>query len=68
MPCIALTAVAQPAGAQAPAGPFNPGPAAMLPVTPGQRFDVNVTFVNRSSVEVRDVRIALESAELGVDS
>jgi LmbE family N-acetylglucosaminyl deacetylase len=60
---IALTAVAQPAGTQAPAGPFNPGPAAMPPVTPGQRFDVNVTFVNRSSVEVRDVRIALESPE-----
>jgi LmbE family N-acetylglucosaminyl deacetylase len=60
---IALTAVAQPAGTPEPAGPFNPGPAAMPPVTPGQRFDVNVTFVNRSSVEVRDVRIALESPE-----
>jgi LmbE family N-acetylglucosaminyl deacetylase len=60
---IALTAVAQPAGTPEPAGPFNPGPAAMPPVTPGQRFDVNVTFVNRSSVEVRDVRIVLESPE-----
>jgi LmbE family N-acetylglucosaminyl deacetylase len=60
---IALTAVAQPAGTQTPAGPFNPGPAAMPPVTPGQRFDVNVTFINRSSVAVREVRLALESAE-----
>ena len=60
---IALTAVAQPAGAQAVAGPFNPGPAAMPPVTPGQRFDVNVTFVNRSSHVLRDVRLSLESAE-----
>ena len=60
---ISLTAVAQPAGTPEPAGPFNPGPVAMPPVTPGQRFDVNVTFVNRSSVAVRDVRVALESPE-----
>ena len=60
---IALTAVAQPAGTPEPAGPFNPGPAAMPPVVPGQRFDVNVTFVNRSGVDVRDVRISLDSPE-----
>lgn len=60
---IALTAVAQPAGTPEPAGPFNPGPAAMPPVVPGQRFDVNVTFANRSGVDVRDVRISLVSAE-----
>lgn len=60
---IALTAVAQPAGTPEPTGPFNPGPAAMPPVVPGQRFDVNVTFVNRSGVDVREVRISLDSPE-----
>jgi LmbE family N-acetylglucosaminyl deacetylase len=60
---IALSAVAQPAGTPEPTGPFNPGPAAMPPVVPGQRFAVNVTFVNRSSVDVRDVRVSLESVE-----
>jgi LmbE family N-acetylglucosaminyl deacetylase len=65
---IALTAVAQPTGTPEPTGPFNPGPAAMPPVVPGQRFDVNVTFVNRSGVDVRDVRISLDSAERWVST
>ena len=60
---ISLTAVAQPAGTPESAGPFNAGPPPMSPVTPGQRFDVVATFVNRSEAEVRDVRVALESAE-----
>lgn len=60
---ISLTAVAQPTGTPEGSGPFNAGPPPMPPVTPGQRFDVAATFVNRSDAGVREVRISLESAE-----
>jgi LmbE family N-acetylglucosaminyl deacetylase len=58
---VTLTAVAQPAGTPEATGPFNAVPPPMPALTPGQRFEVVATFVNRSGVEVRDVRIALES-------
>ena len=57
---IDFTAIAQPSGTQEVAGPFNPGPAAMPPVVPGQSFDVRTVFVNRSPVEVKGARVALE--------
>ena len=60
---LSLTAVAQPTGTPEGSGPFNAGPPPMPPVTPGQRFDLAATFVNRSDVEVREVRISIESAE-----
>ena len=57
---ISLTAIAQPAGTQEVAGPFNPGPAAMAPVVPGQTFDVRTVFVDRSPVDAAQVRVTLK--------
>ena len=57
---LTLTAVAQPAGAPEGAGPFNVGPPAMPPIVPGQAFEVRATFANRSPIEVKRARVALE--------
>lgn len=58
---VGFTALAQPAGAPQPSGPFA-SPAAMPPVVPGQTFEVRTTFVNRSPAQVADVRVSLESS------
>ena len=57
---VTLTAVAQPPGTPDAAGPFGPAPPAMGPVVPGQTFEVRATFVNRSPVPLKAVRIAVE--------
>lgn len=57
---ISLIAMAQPAGTPEATGPFNAGPPAMAPVVPGQTFEVRTTFVNRSPIEVKRARVALE--------
>lgn len=57
---IDFTAIAQPSGTQEVQGPFNPGPAAMPPVVPGQSFDVRTVFVNRSPVPVKAAKVSLE--------
>ena len=44
---VRLEAVAQPAGAAAPSGPFSPLPV-MPPVVPGQTFTVRTTFAARA--------------------
>jgi LmbE family N-acetylglucosaminyl deacetylase len=44
---VRLDAVAQPAGADAPSGPFSPLPV-MPPVVPGQTFTVRTTFAARA--------------------
>jgi LmbE family N-acetylglucosaminyl deacetylase len=51
---IDFTAIAQPAGASEPTGPFAAfaPPPTMEPVVPGQRFDVKLRFTNRGSVDV----------------
>jgi LmbE family N-acetylglucosaminyl deacetylase len=61
---IALTAVAQPAGASEPTGPgagFAPPPV-MGAVVPGQRFDVRVAFASRGTAKIALDSIALETA------
>ena len=60
-----FSAVARPAGTQEPTGQFAAfaRPAPMPAVVPGQSFDVRTTFVNRSPVPVKAVRVALESRE-----
>jgi LmbE family N-acetylglucosaminyl deacetylase len=57
---ISLTAISQPAGTPEATGPFNPGPVAMTPVTPGQTFDVRTVFIDRSPVEATAVRVTLQ--------
>ena len=44
---VRLEAIAQPAGAAAPSGPFSPLPV-MPPVVPGQTFTVRTTFAARA--------------------
>ena len=44
---VRLEAIAQPAGAAAPTGPFSPLPV-MPPVVPGQTFSVRTTFAARA--------------------
>jgi LmbE family N-acetylglucosaminyl deacetylase len=58
---ISFMAIAQPAGTPEATGPFNQGPPAMPPVIPGQVFEVKTTFANRSPVDVKGARIAIES-------
>jgi LmbE family N-acetylglucosaminyl deacetylase len=55
---VVLTALAQPAGTPEPTGPFAT-PAPMGPVVPGQTFDIRMTFVNRSPIEVKRARVGL---------
>ncbi len=59
---VSFTALAQPAGTQEPTGPFAAfaRPTAMPPVVPGQSFEVKTTFVNRSPVAVKGVRVQLQ--------
>jgi LmbE family N-acetylglucosaminyl deacetylase len=59
---VTFTALAQPAGTKAPTGPFAAfaPPASMPPVVPGQVFEVRATFANRSSIDVKAVRVRLE--------
>jgi LmbE family N-acetylglucosaminyl deacetylase len=59
---VSLTATAQPAGTPEATGPFNPGPPAMPAVVPGQTFEVRTVFTNRSRLEIRLARAAVESA------
>jgi hypothetical protein len=58
---ISLTATAQPGGTPEPTGPFNAGPPAMAAVVPGQTFEVRTVFANRSRLEIKNVRTAIES-------
>jgi hypothetical protein len=59
---VDLTALAQPAGTKEPTGPYAAfaRPAAMPPVIPGQSFQVKTTFINRSPVAVKAVRVQLQ--------
>ncbi len=59
---VAFTAFAQPAGTREPTGPGAAfaRPVGMPPVVPGQAFEVLAMFVNRSPVEVKGLRVALE--------
>jgi LmbE family N-acetylglucosaminyl deacetylase len=49
---VRLEAVAQPAGAAAPSGPFSTLPV-MPPVVPGQTFTVRTTFAARAQAEAK---------------
>jgi LmbE family N-acetylglucosaminyl deacetylase len=60
---VSFTAIAQPAGTPEATGPFNAGPVAMAPVTPGQTVDVRTVFVNRSPVEVTSVRMNVQATD-----
>ena len=60
---MSLSAVAQPAGAQEPTGPFAAfaPPPAMGPVVPGQTFEVRAILTNRSRMPVTSPQLALDS-------
>ena len=60
---MALTAVAQPAGLEEPAGAFAAfaPPPAMGPVVPGQTFEVRAALTNRSRTAVTNPQIALDT-------
>jgi LmbE family N-acetylglucosaminyl deacetylase len=62
---VTFTAFAQPAGTQEPTGPFSAfaRPPAMPPVVPGQIFEVRATFANRSSLDVKTVRLKLDAQD-----
>jgi LmbE family N-acetylglucosaminyl deacetylase len=64
---IVLTATAQPAGTPEATGPFNPGPPAMPPVVPGQTFEIRAVFVNRSPIEISNVRFGVMSSDISRD-
>ena len=59
---LTLSAIAQRPGTPVSAGPFGGGPPLMPPVVPGQTFEVRATFVNRSSIELKDVRLLVEGS------
>lgn len=58
---LQLRAAAAPLGAEQPRSPFAP-PAVMGAVVPGQRFQVDVSLVNPSSIPIRIERAALAGA------
>ena len=59
---LSLSAMAQPTGTPEATGPFSAGPAEMLPVVPGQTFEVRTVFTDRSPRSVRGVQLWLEGA------
>ncbi len=59
---IQLRAVAAPTGTGEPASPFAPL-ATMGPVVPGQRFSVEISLVNPSSLSILTTQVSLEGTE-----